>query len=215
VPLAHRVLLPVTVLFHKARAWLLLCVGRREQALELYETILKRSPGDAHALASCAHLHARQGRSVEALKALAHLTSSRPGDAAAWFNYGFMLQQAGHAALAVPAFARSVAIAPGLDQAWYGLGLAHIDLQQFDAAAAALEKATLLQPLGPHGWYRLAEVHWRQGSRDESRRLVAHLKTFEPRVAAQFEREHGGSAGTASPPDATAIALATVHHAAH
>ena len=215
MPVAQKALLPVSRLWHKSQAWLLLCVGQREQALDLYENILKRSPDDAHALASCAHLHARLGRGAEALKALAQLTSSRPGDAAAWFNYGFMLQRAGHAALAVPAFARSVEVAPTLDQAWYGLGLAHIDLQQFDEAAAALEKATLLQPLGPHGWYRLAQVRWCQGNQDETRRLVAHLRTFEPHVAAQFERERGWTAGDSGPPDAPAIGIATVHHAAH
>jgi hypothetical protein len=55
----------------------------------------------------------------------------------------------------------------------------------------ALERNTKLQPMSPYGWYQLARVHMDRQSPDEARKIIRHLKGFEPKVAAQLERETG------------------------
>jgi hypothetical protein len=55
----------------------------------------------------------------------------------------------------------------------------------------ALRKNTELQPMSPYGWYQLARVHVDRQEPEEAARIIRHLKKFEPKVAAQLERETG------------------------
>ena len=80
---------------------------------------------------------------------------------------------------------------PRLDRAWYGLGLVLIRLQRYDEAIVALKKNTELQPMSPYGWYQLARVRFDRQEPEETRKIIRHLKGFEPKVAAQLERETG------------------------
>ena len=61
----------------------------------------------------------------------------------------------------------------------------------FHEASQALQKTTLLQPMSPYGWYRLAEVNLALGEPEKARQVIDHLRQFEPRVAAQLERDIG------------------------
>jgi hypothetical protein len=45
--------------------------------------------------------------------------------------------------------------------------------------------------MSPFGWYQLARVHAKRSEADKARRIIEHLKGFEPKVAAQLERETG------------------------
>jgi len=78
-----------------------------------------------------------------------------------------------------------------MDRAWYGLALVLIRQQRFDEAVEALKKNTELQPMSPFGWYQLARVHVDRQRPDEAMKIIRHLKGFEPKVAAQLERETG------------------------
>jgi tetratricopeptide (TPR) repeat protein len=80
---------------------------------------------------------------------------------------------------------------PKLDRAWYGLGLVLIRLQRPVEAVAALKKNTELQPMSPYGWYQLARVQFDRQEPEETKKIIRHLKGFEPKVAAQLERETG------------------------
>jgi tetratricopeptide (TPR) repeat protein len=92
---------------------------------------------------------------------------------------------------ALAAFTRATELSPTLDRAWYGQGLVLIRLQRYDEAVKALERNTELQPMSPHGWYQLARVHVDRHEPDKAVKIIRHLKGFEPKVAAQLERETG------------------------
>ena len=47
--------------------------------------------------------------------------------------------------------------------------------------------------MSPYGWYQLARVHMDRKQPEEARRIVTHLRGFEPKVAAQLEREIGAA----------------------
>jgi tetratricopeptide (TPR) repeat protein len=88
-------------------------------------------------------------------------------------------------------------ISTRLDRAWYGLALCLIRLRRFDDAVVALRKNTELQPMSPYGWYQLARVHVDRQEPEEAAKIIRHLRKFEPKVAAQLERETGlGAAPT-------------------
>lgn len=80
-----------------------------------------------------------------------------------------------------------------MDRAWYGLALVLMTQERFVEAAQALKKNTELQPMSPHGWYRLAEVWLALGQPVEARKVLGHLRQFEPRVAEQLERDRAFS----------------------
>jgi Tfp pilus assembly protein PilF len=88
-------------------------------------------------------------------------------------------------------FKNALDLAPKLDLAWYGLSLVHIRQKRFDEAVEALKKNTELQPMSPYGWYQLARVHMDRREPDEARKVIAHLRGFEPKVADQLVRETG------------------------
>lgn len=169
-----------------------LVAGRSGRALELLDRMLERWPDDGYALASRSHLHAQAGRRDSAIADARALVGLHPGRSAAdWFNLAFLLEAAQRHDEAEPAFRRAVELDPKLDRAWYGLGMTLIRLGRLDEAVQALDHNTKLQPMSPYGWYQLARVHVDRQAPEDARRIIKHLKGFEPKVAAQLERETG------------------------
>jgi tetratricopeptide (TPR) repeat protein len=176
----------------KWRAMALLVFGRVAAARATFDEMLRRWPGDGYALSSRSHVRAQQGQREEAIADLQTLVTAQPERSAAdWFNLAYLFDEAGRFADAEPAFRRALALDPKLDRAWYGLGLTLIRLRRPDDAVAALKKNTELQPMSPYGWYQLARVHFDRQQPEETKKIIRHLKGFEPKVAAQLERETG------------------------
>lgn len=173
-----------------AMAWLLF--NRQARALTIFDEMLRRWPTDGYALSSRAHVRAERGQRDEAIADMQALVAVQPGRSAAdWFNLAYLLEDAGRFEEAEPQFRRALALDPKLDRAWYGLGLTLIRLRRPEEAVAALKKNTELQPMSPYGWYQLARVQFDRQEPEETRKIIRHLKGFEPKVAAQLERETG------------------------
>ena len=178
-------------LWNKLRAMALLVIGRNAAAHMVFDQMVRRWPDDAYALASRAHLLTQAHRLPEALADSQRLLALRPEHAATWFNHGFMLEAHGEIEPARLAFQRATELGPELDRAWYGLALVLIRLQRYEEAVAALKRNTELQPMSPYGWYQLARVHVDRHQPEEAVKIIRHLKGFEPKFAAQLERETG------------------------
>lgn len=176
----------------KVRAIALLVVGRQGAAESVFDALLARWPGDAYGLASRAHLRAQSGRTALAIADAERLVAGHPERSAAdWFNLAFLRDKMNQHEAAEADFRRALALDAKLDRAWYGLALTLIRQGRLDDAAAALRRNTELQPLSPFGWYQLARVHANRREPDKARKIIAHLRGFEPKVAAQLERETG------------------------
>ena len=176
----------------KLRAIVLLVFGRSAAAEATFDEMLRDWPQDAYALASRGHLRAQRGAREEAIADYQALVAAHPGASAAhWFNLAYTLESASRLTEAEAAFRRALEIDDRLDRAWYGLGLTLIQQGRYDDAVAALKRNTELQPMSPYGWYQLARVHIDRQQPDEARKIIRHLKGFEPKVAAQLERETG------------------------
>jgi len=176
----------------RAAAMFWLVVGQRERARASFDRMLERWPTDAYALASRAHLKAELGERDAAIADARALVAAHPlRSAGDWFNLAFLLEAQGRLSEAEPAFRRATELDTTLDRAWYGLGLVLIQLRRFDEAVAALKRNTELQPMSPYGWYQLARVHVDRQQPEEAEKIIRHLEGFEPKVAAQLERETG------------------------
>ncbi len=178
-------------LWLKIQAVCQLVVGRQAAALNIFNRMLRLWPDDVYALSSRAHLFAQAQRPAEALADSRRLVRLAGANGRTWFNHGFMLEAAGQLEEAHTAFVKTTQLSPELDRAWYGLGLVLIRLQRFDEAEAALKRNTELQPMSPYGWYQLARVHVDRQEPDKAVKIIRHLKGFEPKFAAQLERETG------------------------
>jgi tetratricopeptide (TPR) repeat protein len=176
----------------KLRAMAQLTFGLHAAAEDTFTAMLARWPDDAYALSSRAHLREQLGRRTQAIADQRRLVEVHPARSAGdWFNLAYLLQEAERFDDAEPAFRRALELDPKLDRAWYGLGLILIRQQRLDEAVAALERNTKLQPMSPYGWYQLARVQADRAQPDEARKIIRHLKGFEPKVADQLERETG------------------------
>ena len=176
----------------RLRAMTLLTFGRRDAAEDAFTAMLARWPDDAYALASRAHLRGELGRRSQAVADQQRLVQVHPNRSAAdWFNLAFLLEEAERHDEAEPAFRRALELDPKLDRAWYGLGLALIRQHRLDEAVDALKRNTELQPMSPYGWYQLARVQVDREKPEEAKKIIRHLKGFEPKVADQLVRETG------------------------
>lgn len=176
----------------KLRAITWLVLGRSRSANEVFCEMLRRWPQDAYALASRAHVRAQIGQRDGAIADAQNLVRLFPRRSAGdWFNLAFLLESADRFVEAESAFRQAIALNAQLDRAWYGLGLTLIRLHRFDEAVEALKQNTELQPMSPYGWYQLAQAHVDRHEPEEARRIIRHLHGFEPKVAAQLERETG------------------------
>jgi predicted Zn-dependent protease len=176
----------------KLRAIACLLIGKREAAERAFGEMVARWPDNPYALASRSHVRAQLGRRAEAIADAQALVAAHPRRSAGdWFNLGFLLDEDGRHVEAESAFRRALALDDKLDRAWYGLGLVLIRQRRYDEAVVALERNTKLQPMSPYGWYQLARVHVDRHEPEEARKIIRHLQGFEPKVAAQLERETG------------------------
>ena len=178
-------------LFLKWSAVVQLALGLQDAAMNRFEQILRTYPDDAYALSSRAHILAAQSDWRAALSDYDRLTATGLASASVWFNKGFVLEQMGRLEQALECFQKACDLDPQLDRAWYGLGLVLIQLRRSDEAIVALRHNTELQPMSPHGWYQLARVHMDRSEAEQAEKIMRHLQGFEPKVAAQLERETG------------------------
>lgn len=182
---------PLNHLFARWQVRALLVSGQRQAALERLDSLLRANSADVYALATRAHVLAELGDKAGAMQALQRQVAAQPGAAPGWFNLGFLSEEMGLLEQAEAAFRRALDIDPKLDRAWYGLALSLIRQRRFDDAIVALRKNTELQPMSPYGWYQLARVHVDRQEPEEAAKIIRHLRGFEPKVAAQLERETG------------------------
>jgi tetratricopeptide (TPR) repeat protein len=173
------------------RAKILLTLGMRSAALDLFRQILAKLPDDVHALNSMAYDALQTGHPAQALPLFERVAQLSPELSNSHFNLAFVSEELGHLAQA------AIAIEDKMDRAWYGLGLVLVRLGRHEEALVALKRNTSLQPMSPHGWYQMARIHVDMKRPEEAMKLIDHLKGFEPKVAAQLERETGLRAGQA------------------
>lgn len=175
----------------KWRASALIVLGLKNQAMEVFEEMLKQFPNDDYAISSLAFMKTELGDKDGAIADYKRLVLSPGVSAATWYNLGFLQEEVGQVQDAEHSFRQAIKLDVKLDQAWYGLGLALIQLQRFDEAIKALKKNTQLQPMSPYAWYQLARVYVERDQPDEAAKIILHLKEFEPKFAKQLERETG------------------------
>ncbi len=173
----------------RAKLWLLL--GQRERARQVHLALLARAPDDVLTLNSLGYAELQSGHPAQAHPYFEKVAALAPAASNSHFNLAFVNEALGHLDQAEAGFKAAIAIEDKMDRAWYGLGLVLVRQGRLDEALKALQRNTRLQPMSPFGWYQMARVHIELKQPDEARAVIRHLKGFEPKIAAQLERETG------------------------
>jgi Tfp pilus assembly protein PilF len=173
------------------RAKALLFLGMRGAAKGVFLEMAKRWPDDVLALNSLAYDAIQTQHPAIALDYYARVLKLQPQVSNAHFNHAFVAEELGLTEVAEQGFRAALQIEEKMDRAWYGLGLVLVRQGRLSEALDALKRNTTLQPMSPFGWYQMARVHVDLQQPEEARAVIRHLKGFEPKVAAQLERETG------------------------
>ena len=175
----------------KFKAKTLLVFGLRGQAHQVFQEILEINPIDALSLNSLAYEELNNRRLVQALSYFERALAQKPYNANAHFNVAFVCEELGRSQEAELAFKAAIKLDEKLDRAWYGLGLVLVRQRKFEESLLAFKRNTELQSMSPFAWYQMARVHMEMHQPEEALAVIRHLKGFEPKVAAQLERETG------------------------
>ena len=173
------------------QAKLLLMFGLRERAKQVHLDLLARAPNDVLTLNSLGYAELQSGHPAQALPHFEKVAMLAPDASNSHFNLAFVNEELGHLDKAEASFKAAIAIEEKMDRAWYGLGLVLVRQGRLQEALEALQRNTKLQPMSPFGWYQLARVHVELKQPDEARAVIQRLRGFEPKIAAQLERETG------------------------
>jgi len=178
-------------LWLRFQAKVLLVFGLRAKAHGVFQDILRVNPEDVLALNSLGFNELKDRRLSEALEFFERALVQTPTHANAHFNVGFVCEELGRSQHAEQAFRAALQIDEKMDRAWYGLGLVLIRQQRFKESLVAFKRNTELQSMSPYAWYQMARVHMEMKEPDKALEVMRHLNGFEPKVAAQLEREIG------------------------
>ena len=175
----------------RLQAKALLVLGLPNKAHAVFHEILQINPKDVLALNSMGFKELNDKRLVQALGFFERALALTPTNANAHFNVGFVFEELGRSQEAEHAFRAAIQIDEKMDRAWYGLGLVLVRQQRFEESLAAFKRNTKLQSMSPYAWYQMARVHMEMHEPDKALEVMRHLNGFEPKVAAQLERETG------------------------
>jgi tetratricopeptide (TPR) repeat protein len=173
----------------QAKLWLLF--GQKARAKQVHLDLLERAPNDVLALNSLGYAELQSGHPAQAHPFFEKVAVLAPAASNSHFNLAFVNEELGRLDEAEAGFRAAIAIEEKMDRAWYGLGLVLVRQGRLEEALKALQRNTTLQPMSPFGWYQMARVHVELKQPDEARAVIRHLKGFEPKIAAQLERETG------------------------
>jgi tetratricopeptide (TPR) repeat protein len=173
------------------KAKLLLVMGLREHAHAVFEEILAIHPDDVLALNSLGYHELNNRRLPQALDFFERALVLTPSEANAHFNVGFVCEEMGRSQEAERAFTKAIQMDEKMDRAWYGLGLVLVRQRRFEESLVAFKRNTELQSMSPYAWYQMARVHMELHQPEKALEVMRHLNGFEPKVAAQLERETG------------------------
>lgn len=168
------------------KAWELIAKGDRAGAVQVLETILKSTPGNADAHLMLGSLFAEDGKPTPALEHLHAGVKLAPRSADAHYALGEALKNFGEAEPARAEFQQAVALNPDFAQARVDLGLALLEVNDFKSAAVHLDKAIALlgrTPDSAYPRYLRAKIHAEHVEMQRAAALLQEAIAVQPQFA--------------------------------
>lgn len=151
--------------------------GRLQEAAAGYESVLRQSPQQFHALHLLAVVEAERGRPAQAMERFRAAIEVEPRHADALRNFGSFLQTQGQLDAAIAMFRRALAIKPDFATAQSALGIALRMKGDYAGAEAACREAIRLNPQQVVAHMTLAALHKNAGRTGEA--IAAYRRALE------------------------------------
>ena len=126
--------------------------GHLVQARELYEEILKPTPGHADALHLLGVIAYQTQNHQRALDLIDQAVRSFPDNAAYYSNRGLVLHALGKYEAAIGSCDQALAIRPAYAEAWFNRGNSLQSFGKFDAAIASYDQSLAINPAYAEAW---------------------------------------------------------------
>jgi predicted O-linked N-acetylglucosamine transferase (SPINDLY family) len=163
--------------------------GQLDEAINLYEQILRSRPGDQSVVANLASALVRAGRTDEGLSLYEELTNQAGRQPEVWFNYANALQRAGNLTKARQTFERTLEVAPKFFPAALNLANLIRDAGDSEEAVTRYRRAIAMKPEHPKPRVNLARLLRSQKRFNETREVLDDgLKSDSLSVELLYER---------------------------
>ena len=163
--------------------------GRFDEAIVVYQQILRSHPNDQTVAANLASALVRAGRLNDGLNLYRDLTSRNNQQPELWFNFANALQRSGQHAEARRAFERTLSIAPKFFPAALNLANLVRDIGDTAEAIAIYRQAIALNPQHPKPRINLARLLRRQKQFDLANEVLHDgLPADSPSAELLYER---------------------------
>ncbi len=180
-----------TLLFFYLSLTARLCVRMKyyDRALDLYNDIEQRYPGNTAPVMAQGHIWGLKGERARAKAEFERALRINPAEAVAHFNVGWVCDQQGLHDEALAHFKRALDINRELDRAWYGSGIIHVKHGRHLEAKKAFLEVVRIEPMNLHGWYQLGMTHFVLGELTEFDGLKNHTLKFNPKIAYLLDKD--------------------------
>ena len=171
--------------------------GRLAEAVEIFQRVLERAPGDAQALSELAHAWRLQGNLDEARGAASRALEITPGLAGAWFNLGAVQVAQGETVRGIESYRRALEIDPEFAEAWSNLGGALGASGDTSGEIAAYQRAVRINPQLAPAWSNLGSALLEAGDTEQARAACRRAVELDPEFAVAWSNlgntlhEHG------------------------
>jgi tetratricopeptide (TPR) repeat protein len=158
--------------------------GRLAEAVEIFQRVLERVPGDALTLSELAHAWRLQGNLDEARTAASRALEIAPGLAGAWFNLGAVQVAQGETVRGIESYRKALELDPGFAEACSNLGGALGASGDTSGEIAAYQRAVRINPQLAPVWSNLGSALLEAGDTEQAlaacRRAVELAPEFAP-----------------------------------
>lgn len=151
--------------------------GRREKAIQAFETVVRRDPGFVPVYIRLGNLYREQGDFDAAAATLHKGLGKDPEEADLWSGLGDVYRDQARWGECVTAYQRAVALRPEDDALRNNLGNAYQMVGDPQAALQQHRRALEIDPANADSWLNLGNAYWM--IEDEQQALGAYLKAVE------------------------------------
>ena len=143
-------------------------LGRLDEAVAVYERVVRLAPDRADAHVAVGALHQLRRQPGEAIAAFRRAIAIRPDSAEAHSNLGMVLQEVGQREEAIAAFSAAILHKPSHAEGHSNLGFALQGMGRLGESAAAFAVALAFRPEFPEAWSNLGNSFKEMGLLDRA-----------------------------------------------
>ncbi len=157
------------------------------QALEIYDSMLKKTPADYSIQLAYANLFYAKKDTARAVELLRRIVAIKPDRIEGWNNLGIVLFDSGNREEAAACFKHVLEVEPNNCGAMLNLGNCHDAAGETDKALAVFKQVVAERPDFADGWYNIGNMLVKMRRFDEAERSFERAIRIRPEFASALK----------------------------